>query len=73
VHLQHLGCPLLGDKVYGGRPARAIEKSTGFSPPRQMLHAQSLGFTHPVSGKKLTLEAPLPADFLDALNFLKDY
>ena len=38
-----------------------------------MLHAQSLGFTHPVSGKKLTLEAPLPADFLDALNFLKDY
>ena len=71
VHLQHLGCPLLGDKVYGGRPARVFEKATGFSPPRQMLHAQSLGFTHPVSGKNLTLDAPLPADFLDALNFLK--
>ena len=71
VHLQHLGCPLLGDKVYGGRPARLFEKATGYVPPRQMLHARSLGFTHPVSGKTLTLEAPWPADFEDALSFLK--
>lgn len=71
VHLQHLGCPLVGDPVYGGRPARQIAQSTGYEAPRQMLHAAALGFTHPLSGKKIEVNAPLPADFADALNFLK--
>ena len=71
VHLQHLGCPLVGDPVYGGRPARQFAQSTGYEAPRQMLHAAALGFTHPLSGKKMEVNAPLPADFADALNFLK--
>ena len=71
VHLQHLGCPLVGDRVYGGRPARQFAQSTGYEAPRQMLHAAALGFTHPLSGKKMGVNAPLPADFVDAVNFLK--
>ena len=71
VHLQHLGCPLVGDPVYGGRPARQFAQSTGYEAPRQMLHAAVLGFTHPLSGRKMEVNAPLPADFVDAVNFLK--
>ena len=71
VHFQHLGCPLAGDPVYGGRTARKLIDSTGYAAPRQMLHARSLTFIHPHSGQTLTAEAPLPADFLDALSFLR--
>lgn len=71
VHLQHWGCPLLGDPVYGGRPARIFAQNTGFEAPRQMLHAHTLGFTHPATGDALLVEAPWPADFADALQFLR--
>ena len=71
VHLQHLGCPVVGDAVYGGRPARAFAQAAGYTAPRQMLHAFSLGFDHPPSGERLTLEAPLPEDFSKAMDFLK--
>jgi 23S rRNA pseudouridine1911/1915/1917 synthase len=55
VHLHHLGHPVLGDKVYGR------QRTPEF--PRQMLHAWKLGFNHPRDGKRLTFEAPVPADF----------
>ena len=71
VHLQHLGCPLVGDPVYGGRLVRNFEQTTGYKAPRQLLHATALGFIHPVSGKKLTIETPLPEDFVDAISSLK--
>ena len=71
VHFQHIGCPLAGDQIYGGRIARKLVDSTGYAAPRQMLHAQSLTFIHPQSGQTLTAEAPLPVDFLDALSFLR--
>jgi 23S rRNA pseudouridine1911/1915/1917 synthase len=71
VHLQHLGCPVVGDAVYGGRPARAFTQATGYTAPRQMLHAFTLGFDHPASGERLTLEAPLPEDFQKALDLLR--
>lgn len=71
VHLQHLGCPLAGDSVYGGRPARRLRENTGYKPSRQLLHAWALGFMHPFSGKKVLVEAPLPDDFLEALNYLR--
>ena len=72
VHLQHLGCPLVGDPVYGGRPARLFAQATGYEAPRQMLHAAALGFTHPLSGQPLQVNAPSPDDFVDAVNFLKN-
>ena len=55
VHLHHLGHPVLGDKVYGR------QRTPEF--PRQMLHAWKLGFNHPRDAKRLTFEAPVPADF----------
>ena len=71
VHLQHLGNPLIGDKVYGGRAARVFSQTTGYKALRQMLHASELGFTHPTSGKPILVKAPLPADFVDALDYLQ--
>jgi 23S rRNA pseudouridine1911/1915/1917 synthase len=51
VHLAHLGHPLVGDTLYGG-------KNLGI--PRHFLHAHKLGFTHPVSGQWLEFQSPLP-------------
>lgn len=53
VHLMSLGCPILGDALYGEGQATA---------PRLMLHAARLDLPHPEGGK-LVLEAPLPDDF----------
>jgi 23S rRNA pseudouridine1911/1915/1917 synthase len=59
VHLHHLGHPVLGDKLYGGKRAGDY--------PRQMLHAWKLAFTHPRTGEVMTFEAPLPPDFAEAM------
>src|SRR5581483_10929929 len=69
VHMAHLGHPVIGDKVYGGRPARAFELEVG----RQMLHAERLGFIHPESGERMTFSAPLPEDMLQMLKALQSY
>ncbi len=53
VHLKHLGCPVLGDPIYGQRG--------NFS--RHMLHAWKLEFVHPVSKKPMAFEAPPPPEF----------
>jgi 23S rRNA pseudouridine1911/1915/1917 synthase len=62
VHLHDLGHPVLGDKLYGGKRAGDF--------PRQMLHASKLAFNHPRSGEEMSFEAPLPADFAEALRQL---
>lgn len=64
VHLAEIGYPIVGDSVY----------SNGKNPFRvegQMLHAKSLKFKHPITGKTLKLEAPLPEYFEDVLNRLE--
>ena len=69
VHMAYCGHALIGDPTYGGRRKLAknaisevgITAITEF--PRQALHAATLGFIHPVSGEKLSFEAPLPQDF----------
>jgi len=71
VHLQSLGCPVVGDAVYGSRPNKRLRESTGYTAPRQLLHAASIGFTHPKSGKPLAFTAPQPADFTVALRHLR--
>ena len=62
VHLAHIGHPLIGDPVYGGRAARTAKPAgiAGFD--RQALHANRLGFTHPQGGEQLRFDSPLPAD-----------
>jgi 23S rRNA pseudouridine1911/1915/1917 synthase len=76
VHLAHVGYPIVGDPVYGGRrrlPAGAtpqlIAALEGFK--RQALHAARLEFVHPKSGKSVSYEAPLPADFTQLLGALE--
>jgi 23S rRNA pseudouridine1911/1915/1917 synthase len=67
VHLQYAGFPIVGDQLYGGRfkrpkgiSADALAVLLGFK--RQALHAFRLSFTHPRSGKDISVEAPLPDD-----------
>ena len=76
VHMSHIGYPLIGDPVYGGRlklPKGAtlkLQKSLrDFN--RQALHAAMLGLIHPVSNKYMEWCVSVPTDFSDLLNTLK--
>lgn len=71
VHFQHIGSPLVGDATYGKRENRQLTEASGYRPPRQMLHAAKLGFTHPGTEKKMRFEAPLPDDFQTAIEHLR--
>jgi 23S rRNA pseudouridine1911/1915/1917 synthase len=71
VHFQHLGFPLAGDPTYGKRSNIRLTELTRYHAPRQMLHAFQLSFVHPLTRKPLTCEAPLPLDFMEALESLK--
>lgn len=63
VHMSALGHPLLGDTVYG--PEKCPFKLQG-----QTLHAKTLGFIHPTSGKYIEVDAPLPEYFVRLLKIL---
>lgn len=58
VHLAYKGHPLVGDAVYGGKPALGMK--------RQALHAERLALAHPVSGDTMVWRAPLPEDLAAA-------
>lgn len=61
VHLAHIGTPVIGDKAYGDPQInRDIKKQLGIE--RQLLHARRLEFAHPVTKKRLVVEAPTPKD-----------
>ncbi|WP_319557425.1 RluA family pseudouridine synthase [Thiomicrorhabdus sp.] len=61
VHALAQGCPLLGDDKYGDREENKHYRKLGMK--RLALHAQFLGFTHPVTEEKMLIEAPLWSDF----------
>ncbi|MDR2926206.1 MAG: RluA family pseudouridine synthase [Azoarcus sp.] len=63
VHLSHLGFPIMGDDKYGNFALNRMLAGEGLR--RMFLHAAKLAFIHPVNGKQLTFEAPLPADLRD--------
>jgi 23S rRNA pseudouridine1911/1915/1917 synthase len=79
VHLNHVGCPVLCDRQYGGR--RQITRGEIRRDPtdatvlleRQALHARRLRFLHPMTGEPLEVEAPLPADIAAVLAELREY
>lgn len=62
IHLASIGCPLIGDKVYGR------EWKTECSAERHLLHALRLTFLHPITQKECLVTAPLPDDFKKALH-----
>jgi 23S rRNA pseudouridine1911/1915/1917 synthase len=76
VHMAHIGYPLVGDPLYGGRPKlppgasqALIETLRGFR--RQALHAVALTLSHPASGDTVSWSSPLPEDFLQLLAALE--
>ena len=61
VHLAAQGHPVVGDKLYGGNPqGKSIELLRGF--PRHALHAFTIKFKHPRTGRALSFESPVPSD-----------
>jgi 23S rRNA pseudouridine1911/1915/1917 synthase len=82
VHFEYLGYPVVGDKVYSGQKTRKILSKV---PPelaehvgkileiidRQALHAYRLAFVHPRHGAEVELEAPLPEDMANLLDYLR--
>lgn len=64
VHLESIGCPLIGDTVYK-KKVPTIAKEIAFSRGGQALHAAILGFIHPKTGKEMVWEAPLPDDLIE--------
>ncbi|HEY6079405.1 MAG TPA: RluA family pseudouridine synthase [Polyangiaceae bacterium] len=71
VHLAALGCPVVGDKLYGPDERMLARAADGelteedlllLEHPRQLLHAERYDFLHPMTGGELRLEAPLPQD-----------
>jgi 23S rRNA pseudouridine1911/1915/1917 synthase len=75
VHLTHIHHPLVGDPVYGRRLAIPAGAGVNLSQNlrdfgRQALHARRLGLAHPVSGKFMRWEAPLPEDMQHLLRSL---
>jgi 23S rRNA pseudouridine1911/1915/1917 synthase len=71
LHLSALGCPVVGDKLYGPDERMLARAADGelteedlrlLEHPRQLLHAERYDFTHPMTGAPLSLLAPLPQD-----------
>lgn len=82
AHMKYIGHPLFSDETYGGRE---VVKGTVFTKykqfvqncfkvlPRQALHAKTLGFKHPVSGKEVFVESDLPEDFSQVIEKWQHY
>jgi 23S rRNA pseudouridine1911/1915/1917 synthase len=79
VHMAHVGNPLLGDSLYGGRRSRGAGSTARTKTflerlmklmPRHALHASQLSFTHPEHGTRMTFASALPGDMRSALEFL---
>jgi len=87
IHLAHIGCPVLCDRLYGGRAriteleliprdkiGQDIAQSAAVDKPlleRQALHAHRLAITHPTRGQRMQFEAPLPLDIENTLAALR--
>ncbi len=74
VHLAAVGCPVVGDKLYGPDPelfARGADQTlteddrARLELDRHALHAQRLAFDHPISAERVVIEAPIPRDLVE--------
>ncbi len=64
VHAAFIGCPVVGDRVYGFRKQRTRMK-------RNFLHAKQIAFEHPTTGERMTFEAPLPTSLQNVMQKLR--
>lgn len=65
VHMQHIGCPVAGDPLYG-----SLGKNSTLDAARQMLHAAKVSFQHPISQELISIKAPIPQDMLSLMKSL---
>ncbi len=72
MHLAHIGCPVVGDPVYGrkSRAAGVPEALKAF--PRQALHAAVLAFRHPTTHREMKFATELPQDLKKLVASLND-
>ncbi|MBE0433060.1 RluA family pseudouridine synthase [candidate division WOR-3 bacterium] len=81
VHFKHIGCPIVGDKEYGGRSPGAITRSeelVAFKAilamiDRQALHSAELDFVHPRTSRKMHFAARMPEDMAGVLRYLREH
>lgn len=69
VHFSSIGHPVLGDRTYG-RKTELLAGKKKVTFPRQMLHAATLGFRHPVTGEEMEFRSEIPQDMKDAIEKL---
>jgi 23S rRNA pseudouridine1911/1915/1917 synthase len=80
VHLSHIGCPILCDRLYAGHSEITESELRGKSRQtedavlldRQALHARALSFVNPQTGREMTFEAPIPPDLQRVIGVLED-
>lgn len=82
VHMKYIGHPLFNDEVYGGdrilwgttfTKYRQFVKNCFKIIPRQALHAKTLGFIHPVTGKEMLFDSDIPADMQEVIEKWRNY
>ncbi len=82
VHMKHIGHPLFNDERYGGNEIlrgttsakyRQFIKNCFEICPRQALHAKTLGFVHPTTGKQMNFDSELPEDMQQLLTKWRNY
>ena len=71
VHFASVGHPVLGDRTYGKKIEIETKERGRLTFPRQMLHAESLGFIHPVTGEYLEFHSPMPEDMEESIEQLR--
>lgn len=73
VHMSHIGHPLVGDTTYGKKgpaPSPELVEGSRGEVEGQLLHAQTIGFKHPRTGKYLEFSAPMPDEMTEAIRTL---
>jgi len=73
VHFASIGHPVLGDRTYGKKSEVTVKEKEKIFFPRQMLHAELLGFIHPVTGEYLEFSSPMPEDMAQRIRELLYY
>lgn len=82
AHMRHIGHPLFSDERYGGDQVLKGTTSNKYRQyidncfkicPRQVLHAKTLGFVHPRTGKEMMFDSELPEDITNLLNKWRGY
>ena len=82
AHMKAIGHPLFADERYGGCEILRGERSSAYKAfinncfklcPRQALHAQTLGFEHPVTGRQMDFSSPMPEDLEAVIQKWRDF